>query len=353
MAVNYEAFLSWAESRFDNIKATGKEIMVNSPFPEEEGLSPDFKTHLWCNVGGGKHNRNDGVYRCWKTDKIGTLTGLVMKVDGCTYEEAVELLGGHNDRGLIEKKMENFVFNVNKPDATDGFNIPTPEPKKIDLSLPNYTYPLTELTNHPAGIKAIEILKNRKLPWEGLYFCTRDEIYKNRIVIPYYGKEGELIYYNCRAIDKRKPKYRGPPEEVGVGKGDVLFMTSWPDEGGILYICEGEFDAMTLAECGVPSAAFGGKFLSDEHIKLLRGCKIVLAGDSDPVGLLAILKNLGNQLLSEGFAVSYVVPPPPYKDWNELWQNIERAASLIKYLAKGVKKFESSTQYNSNIVWKL
>jgi len=352
MAVNYEAFLSWAEKRFDNIKANGKEVMVSSPFPEEEGLEPDYKTHLWCNVEGGKHQRGDGVYRCWKTDKVGTLTGLVMKVEGCTYEEAVDILGGTSNRGIIEQRMENFFQDKDREEITNSFYIPPPQKDEVKLKLPDYTYPLTELVNHPAGKKAIEYLKNRELSYENLNFCTRGK-YNNRIVIPYYGKQGDLIYYNCRDIGNRKQKYLGPPKEIGIGKGDVLFMTSWPNKGDAVYLCEGELDALTLAECGLNAAAVGGKFITIAQIELLRGYKIVLALDNDPVGIRAVLKEIGNTLLAEGFSVNFVIPPDPYKDWNEMLQGTDKVSVFVTYLKKSMRRFEIQTGSYSNIVWKL
>lgn len=347
MAVSYNAFLSWAESRFEHVKTNGKEIMIDSPFPEEMGDEPDHGGHLWCNVDGGKHKRKDGVYRCWKTDKLGTLTGFVMKTDGCTYEEALSLIGGDTDHALIEKTLDDFFKNKHKID----FNINLEEKEEFKLKLPSYTYPLPELLHHSMGKVAIEYLQNRKLPYEDLFFCTRER-YKNRIVIPYYGKNGDLIYYNCRDIGNKKRKYLGPPEEIGIGKGDVLFMTDWPEKGSVIYICEGEFDAMSLKQCGFFGAAVGGKSLSDQQVDLLRGYKIVLALDNDPAGIRAVFEGMGHKLLEEGgFPVSFVIPPKNFKDWNAMLEKMSPNV-IIAYINKSSNKFTRYTAYSSDIIWR-
>jgi hypothetical protein len=54
MSVDFETFVSWADSRFDGIVVTGKEVKLNSIFTD------DHKHHLWCCP-------DKGVYHCWKS----------------------------------------------------------------------------------------------------------------------------------------------------------------------------------------------------------------------------------------------------------------------------------------------
>ena len=87
MSINFDRFLHWAESRFDDVKVRGGEVLLNSIFCD------DRKHHLWCNPAGGKTGFEGGVYHCWKSDRSGSLVKLVMEVDKCPYEEAAEILG--------------------------------------------------------------------------------------------------------------------------------------------------------------------------------------------------------------------------------------------------------------------
>ena len=82
-----------------------------------------------------------------------------------------------------------------------------------------------------------------------------DGRYKGRIIIPYYDKIGNLIYFNGRHLGNSKCKYLGPPKDIGVGKEDVVFMAGkWPETGSIIYLCEGEFNAISLREAELNGA---------------------------------------------------------------------------------------------------
>jgi hypothetical protein len=87
MAVDYNKFFDWAQSRFGNPEIRGNEICVNSIFTE------DAKKKLWCNPSGGKNRIRHGVYHCWKTDRKGTLVSLVCEVDKISKNQALEVLG--------------------------------------------------------------------------------------------------------------------------------------------------------------------------------------------------------------------------------------------------------------------
>jgi hypothetical protein len=75
--------------------------------------------------------------------------------------------------------------------------------------------------------------------------------FKDRVVIPYYGPTGDLIYWNSRDLtDKAYLRYRGPKkDEVGVGKEDVLWLDVVAEaedqgvhDGGRVRRDESEFD---------------------------------------------------------------------------------------------------------------
>jgi len=203
MAVSFDAFVEWAEDRLGDIIISGDEIKANSIF------MPDTKHHLAMNVKGGVHEREDGCYRCFYSGKIGTLVGLVMEVDGCSYKEAKDLLCGKTPIGELEAKLNEFFKSEEE--------IIAEKPKGL-LSLPEECHLISSLkTGSFHRNRAENYLKDRKIPINGLYFCTNG-VYKSRIVIPYYDKDGILIYFNSRHIGKSPLRYRGPPKSIGVGK---------------------------------------------------------------------------------------------------------------------------------------
>jgi DNA primase len=160
--------------------------------------------------------------------------------------------------------------------------------------------------------------------------------YYNRIVIPYYDREGTLIYFNCRALnDNQEPKYRGPPKELGIGKGDVIFMSEWPPKRAKLYLTEGEFDALSLYQSGFYSAALGGKEITEFQCKIIRPFTPIISVDNDEAGRKA-LKKIGDSILEQGKRAYYIRPPQGHKDWNALLEeyNDEIVREYIKKCEK-------------------
>ncbi len=327
MAIDFDSFLQWCESRFYDVQVSGNEIKINSIFKEND---QDHK--LWCNPYGGKKGVELGVYHCWKTNRSGTLAGLVMEVDSCSFKEALDVLGGN------QFSLDDLHQRVEELFAKEQ----TEEPKsEINLELPHSSYLISSLpAGNPFRQRAEKYLSGRKIPIDGLLVATSGE-YRNRIIIPYYDADKKLIYFNCRAMGDEIPKYKGPPKTIGIGKGDVIFMPKWPSKGSKLYLTEGEFDAMALSICGLFSAALGGKNLSDYQLEILRDYDIVLSLDTDDYGKKAIMI-IGETLLHNGFKVNYVRPPEGYKDWNALLEQYN--SDVVQgYIKNNEKPFNENT----------
>jgi hypothetical protein len=312
MAVDFDKFLDWAENRFPVVKVKGSEIKVDSIFVDD-----DHKQHLWCNPYGGKHDRENGVFHCWKTDKRGSLVTLVMLVDHCSYEEALEILDtGDASMIQLERQLEQFLNDKYYGDRQEEV---LPQEKKIKL--PDFSYPILELSpNNLYRVQAEMYLFNRGLSPDGLWVCIGGK-YCNRIIIPYFDRQQQLIYWNGRYIGSRKDvlRYQGPDkDDFGVGKDDVLYVPIWPDAGERIYLTEGEFDALTLKMAGMRSGAFGGKNISDSQITMLDDYRVTLCLDNDEAGRTS-LSVMGDKLKAWGFVdVRFVRPPKQFKDWNEM-----------------------------------
>ncbi len=195
--------------------------------------------------------------------------------------------------------------------------------------------------------KAESYLNERKISIEGLYICTGDR-YKNRIIIPYFDKQGKLIYWNGRTLGESKCKYLGPPKEVGVGKEDVVYMAGeWPNSGETVYLCEGEFNAKSLMAAELNGAACGGKNMSKKQAIMLSEYKIVLCLDRDKAGkagtikMSSILASMGTARDSVGDKLMFVVPPQGYNDWNEFL--VKNGPELLHhYIIKNQKSIDYS-----------
>jgi len=308
MSIDFDKFLSWAESRFNDVSVRGEEILVNSVFCE------DRKRHMWCNPSGGKTGCKSGVYHCWKSNKSGSLVGLVMLVDKCSYDEAVDILGAPSEGSLEDLERRVREIFENKQAEHVG------EEVAKSLEIPENCYLFDELPSYNDVRKsALEYLKSRDIDPSGLFVCTRGR-YRNRILIPYYDREGNLFYYNGRYIGNQEGslRYLGPPKELGIGKGDVIFVPEWPTAGEKIYITEGEFDALALRRAGFKSAALGGKNMSPKQMDMISPYIPVLCLDADEAGGKATM-DIASFLMSNGVkGIKYVRPCVEYKDWNGL-----------------------------------
>jgi hypothetical protein len=346
MSVDFDRFLSWAEGRFDNVIVKGDEIKLNSIFEE------DHKNHMWCNPSGGKKNRPNGVFHCWKTDTKGSLVSLVMQVENCTYEEAIEILGGADSRlSELERRVAE-IFNPPNKDNTKQKVLQSTE----SLRLPPFTYLFEDLpSSNYHRVRAEVYLFQRKLPAQHFMVCTAGK-YANRIIIPYYDRKGKLIYWNGRHLGNSNLRYQGPDDQdnelnpQGTGKGDVLYFPQWPEKGTRVFLAEGEFDGMSLLVSKLPAGAFGGKSLTETQMKILRENEYfpTICLDNDKAGRMSLPK-MGDALLQAGFSkIGFVRPPVQYKDWNAFLQK-HNAKIMNTYVLSRVKEYTEWTSTMLNM----
>lgn len=326
--IDFDRFRRWVEKRFDDVVVKGKEIRINSVFD-----TSDNNHHLWLSPSGGKKKRKHGVFHCFKTDRKGSLTTFIQIVDNCDKDDAVAILKGATTVRDLEQQLEEF-FKTQEPVVE--------EPPPPDLQLPSGTCLISDVKKWWRD-KAEEYLKNRKISSDGLYICT-EAPYKSRIIIPYYDRKGKLIYWNARHIfPQAKIRYLGPPKEVGIGKGDVIYMPDgqWPTPGELLHVCEGEFNAKSLKLSGLWSAACGGKNMTDKQALVLAEFRICLCLDRDKAGKVgtSVMSNAVSMLESSAKTrdkLFVVRPPKPYKDWNEMYVALGDAI-VHHYIQKNAK----------------
>lgn len=330
MKINFDKFVEWAESRFGgDVVVKGDEIRVNSIF------APDDKHHMWCSPSGGKKEREFGVYHCFKTDQKGSLVKLVKMVDKCSHDDAVRILCGHKTMAQLESSLDSLLCDNT---VEIGGIAEAPKPA---LTLPAGSVLISDLgSNNWHRQRAEDYLDGRKIPIDGLHVCLEDP-YKNRIIIPYYGRRGELIYWNSRHMSPNaRLRYLGPPKECGVGKEDVVYMPGgWGAPGSTVHVCEGEFNAMSLMISDLLSCACGGKNMSDKQALLLSDYRVVVCLDRDKAGASGTSKMLN--MLSAGRGVggdrlSYVRPPDRYNDWNEMY--VDSGAAIVHKWIKSRQK---------------
>lgn len=319
MEINEENFASWITNRFPECIVSNGQFRVNSFFSEK----PDKEKKLYCTP-------SINSYHCFKTDESGNLLKFISIVDKISFAQAARLMNITIENQFEDCMEEFFQEKYSKED-----------PKIIphSINLPPYSCLISELSVlSPNRKKTLDYLNNRKIPIDGLYFCSDGE-YKNRIIIPYYGFKKEIQYWNARDITgKAYVKYKVPKkEEYKVGKEDVIYFYRKPKTKEI-YITEGEFDSISLCLSGLDSAAIGGKELFPKQLEVLLNYKIILAFDGDNPGVEALNK-FRSQLTRFGVDVESIVPPNGYKDWNELFIKVG-PEKVRTYIEKHKKPFD-------------
>ena len=253
---------------------------------------------------------------------MGSLVSLVAHYDNIDYDDAEEMICGISSFSSLIQKVDEFFGHKTETFVTE--TVEEPE----GLQLPDFTFYIDKMSDRSIWkSKAQVYLAERKIPTEGLYVCTENKKYGNRIVIPWFDKNEKMTFWNARLMSNKKDVLRyAKPEKVDQNK--ALFTTEWPALGNKMYIMEGELDAISLQVAGLYGCACGGKYLSQEQIDMLRGYIPVLAFDTDESGLKALI-DTGKSLLENGFPViSYIRPPAAYKDWNKFLQ--QRDAQTVR-----------------------
>lgn len=165
----------------------------------------------------------------------------------------------------------------------------------------------------------------------------RDSFY-NRIMLPFFTISGKIVGFTGRDISgTQAAKYKNSPETILFQKDHVLFGLYQARksiiEKGFVYICEGQFDVLSLAQRGIKNViACSGTAFSEHQRKMLHSIttKLVYILDGDTAGIKAALKHIP-EAVRDNFAVM-TVSLPDGMDPDELAQKL--GDDTTKYLTE-------------------
>jgi len=278
-------------SQDGKLSASGREFIMASPYVEN-----DWKRHFSINL-------DTGLWQCFKTGEKGNFVKLYAYLENLTTKKAYTKL-----------ILDNFFFDKELTDLPEH----TAEKEDVDL-LP------VSINSHDSEDslvqKAWTFLFGRGLfnlteeDPEPFYVCKSGK-YENRVIIP-FKDEGDMFYFQARALDDRKPKYLNPGAENGPKPSEILYP--YDETADYLVVCEGPLDAISLQIRGVNATSTMGCSISRTQAEILQDFsgKLILGYDNDDAGERGIKKF--EDLRKEMRMTSFEVCPPPsgYKDWNE------------------------------------
>ena len=159
--------------------------------------------------------------------------------------------------------------------------------------------------------------------------------FRNRVMFPVFDLRGNVVAFSGRILGDGQPKYLNSPETEIYTKGNCVFglhlAKNQPE--GLLILCEGNLDVISLAQAGFTGAVapLGTAFTKEQARILAKYAKsIVVAFDNDSAGLKATDKAI--RFLEENGIPVRVLQMQGAKDPDEFIKTYgkERFEQLLK-----------------------
>jgi DNA primase len=326
-----DEIISEIRSRADIVQVIGQHVQLKKAGRNWKGLCPFHgeKTPSF-NVSPDK-----GFFHCFGCQKHGDVFTFVMELEGKSFIEAAEQLGGRF--GIEIPRVEESpelrrargervaMLDINKL-ATQFFREVLRDAKRgaagqaylAKRGVGDEVSDKFQLGYAPPDWHALtDFLKARradmeiaaklglvaKQPRAGGYY----DRYRDRLVCPVIVPGGEVVGFSARVIGKpapaadgsEPPKYINSPESSVYKKSKLLFGLSQAREGmqqtGRAVLVEGNFDVITLHQAGFTEvvAPLGTALTLDQVLTLKRlADRVVLLYDGDKAGYKATMAAL-------------------------------------------------------------
>lgn len=257
-------------------------------------------------------NWNNGVpgWHCWNCGRHGNFIEIYSIVKGMSYDDAKNELFKY-DKEDIKRQMETYKRR------------PVPIDKKV-IDEDNFNFILDKcygLFSDDSGIlskKYIQVLRDfyesRKIPIKYKIYICHSGKYKNRIIIPIFNENRDVIYFQARRIPNSGiiPKYDNPisPKELC-----IINRHKFDPEKNII-VHEGLIDSFMVGDQGTSCL---GKEISEELLEVLlklTNKSVIIALDNDSEAYKALAKFFKKNKYAK--KVKYFLYPDKYKKYKDI-----------------------------------
>lgn len=159
--------------------------------------------------------------------------------------------------------------------------------------------------------------------------------FRNRVMFPVFDLRGNVVAFSGRILGDGKPKYLNSPETEIYTKGNCVFGLNLAknDPEGLLILCEGNLDVVSLSQAGFTGAVapLGTAFTQEQaHILAKYAKTVVVAFDNDSAGLKATDKAI--RFLEQNGVPVRILQMQGAKDPDEFIKTYgrDRFAALLK-----------------------
>lgn len=323
-----------------SLKKRGANLIGLCPFHNEKTGS--------FNVSPSK-----GIFKCFGCGEAGHAVGFIMKIEQCTYVEAIRILAKRyhieiEERELTaeEKQKQDdresmFVVNefANKWfqeqlwDTTEGTAVAMSYLRQRGLRDDiirkfriGYS-PEKVAFWYAAKAKGFQekylINDAQNPPYIGTGICGKGENgklydrYRGRVIFPFLTISGKVVGFSGRLLVNKDHvgKYVNSPTSLIYEKHNELFGLFQAKQSiskkSMCYLVEGQMDVIQLAQSGIDNVvASGGTALTTNQIRLLHRFteNITLLYDGDKAGIKAAIRGI-DMMLEEGLNVRVILLP--------------------------------------------
>ena len=328
-----------------------------------------------------------GIFKCFGCGESGNAVGFVMKIENCSYSDALRTLAKKyhieiEERQLTPEEQQHhddresmFAVNewANKWFQEQLWN--TAEGQAIGLKYfrerglqdvtirkfglgfsPDKRTAMTDAA-HKAGYTD-KYLTNDPDSLIGCGICIKNEKgdtydrFRDRVIFPIFTTSGKTVAFAGRILKK---KYDKDGKEIPQGKyvnspGSTIYSKTNELYGlfqaklqiarkDLCYLVEGQMDVLSMHQAGIENVvASGGTALTQPQVRLIKRftTNITVLYDGDAAGIHAAIRGI-DMFLSEGFFVKVVLLPDGEDP--DSYARTHDASEFIEYIEKNQQDF--------------
>ena len=318
-------------SPYVNLRRRGKNLVGLCPFHNEK--TPSFTV-----------NESKGFYHCFGCGAHGDIIKFEMEANGLPFIDALQKLAHQaglqmpqlsakdkkeeDERKSLYEIMETacafFERELRMPDGASGLKYFTEKRGLSPETLKKFRLGFAPNNNALMAHLKAQGIDEKDMKELGLIAIPEDtsrrphDFFRNRVMIPITNKQGKIIAFGGRVMEKIEPKYLNSPDTPIFNKRRNLYNLDKAREVAYkekkLIICEGYMDVIALDRYGFGYAVAPlGTALTEEQIaEAWRVCpEPILCLDGDSPGVKAAMRAVDRVLpmLKAGYSLQFLFLP--------------------------------------------
>lgn len=335
-----QRFLDELRARISIVDVVGAKVKLTKKGREYQGLCPfhNEKTPSFT------VNESKGFYHCFGCGAHGDILGFEINANGLPFMDAVQKLAHqaglqmpqfnpkekaeHEEKKSLYEIMEQacafFEKELKMPTGVEGLKYFTEKRGLSKEIIQKFRLGYAPNNNALMAFLKSKGVDEKDMKDLGLIAIPEDssrrphDFFRNRVMIPITNKQGKIIAFGGRVMEKIEPKYLNSPETPIFNKRRNLYNLDKAREVAYkekrLIICEGYMDVIALDRYGFSYAVAPlGTALTEEQIT--EAWKVVpepiICLDGDAPGVKAAMRAVDRVLpiLKAGYSLKFLFLP--------------------------------------------